>query len=91
MTTLGTAYTLKRWASSGNSPASTISARTRGLSIARKAASLAAWGQWGQVGVTKTWRCTSRDTCAKAARVSSATVVAPRETAMMTSISVANS
>src|SRR2546422_7108601 len=76
---------------SGNSPASTISVRTLGLSIARNAASLAARGQCGQVGVTNTCTWMSCDRRVRSSRVCGAMAVDPCDTAIIRSSSVANS
>src|SRR2546426_6516329 len=62
-----------------------------GLSIARNAASLAARGQCGQVGVTNTCTWMSCDRRVRISRVCGAMAVDPCDTAMMRSSSVANS
>lgn len=90
-TVLGTPCTAYRATRSGNSVASMMSALTLGLSIASWAANLAARGQWGQVGVTKTCACTAPGRVASAARVSGASAELPPPTSTMISSSVANS
>ena len=91
MMVLGTACTRYDCERLGNSCASTTSARTMGVSIAIACASLATVGQCGQVGVTKTCRCTGLSSLWSAFRVECWSVLVPLDAAMMSSMRVRTS
>ncbi len=90
-TVLGTDETWYFWASSGNPVTSTPSAVMESLSIANLKARRTARGQYGQVGVEKTWTWTSLVTSASAFFVSSPRPLSPPETSMIASTRDPNS
>ena len=91
ITVLGTPEIMYRWAISGYSWASTTSARTWALSIAIAWATRAMGGQYGQVGVTKTWMCTSSLSRFSFFRVSKDSGLTPRDKVTMSSRTLVNS
>ena len=90
-TVLGTEETWYLRARSGYPVTSTPSAVMRSLSIAKRKARRTARGQWGQVGVEKTWMWRGRDSAWSASRVSGPRPLSPRETSRMASMRVPNS
>jgi len=90
-TVLGTDETWYFCASSGYPVTSMPSAVMRSLSIANLKARRTARGQYGQVGVEKTWTWMGRSTSLSAARVGSLSPLWPVETSRMASTRVPNS
>src|SRR3990170_7671304 len=91
MTVLGTDTISYFWASSGNSVTSTTSAVTTLHACASLWAILATRGQYGQVGVTKTWMCVGPTISPNRSEVAGARPGEPLESDMMSSTRVANS